>query len=139
MTEEELLRTAAKLGDSVARALDEQQLARRVLARLASEPSETLLLRRPRRRWLLGLAAAAAILLVLRLAIQPAVNSPAGPADAATTQTVLHELDDLSTAELEVLLETLPPAAGAAVHPDPGSFDELDAKALERLLRSLEG
>ena len=51
----------------------------------------------------------------------------------------LHELDDLTASELEVLLETLPPSADAAAHPDPASLDELDAQSLERLLRSLEG
>lgn len=139
MTEDELVRTAATLGDKVVEQLDEQRLARAVLARLTAEPSVTVPPRRLRRGWLVGLAAAAAILLVVRLTVAPPPTSAVGPEEAVPTLTVLHELDDLSAAELEVLLETLPPPAGAAVHPDAGSFDELDAKGLERLLRSLEG
>jgi hypothetical protein len=140
MTEDELSRTAATLGDRVVQSLDEQRLARAVLARLAEEPSDTgPATPRVRRGWLLGLAAAAAMLLVARLTLTRSAGSIAGPEAPVPTLTVLHELDDLSAAELEVLLETLPPPAGAAVHPDPASFDDLDAKGLERLLRSLEG
>jgi len=40
---------------------------------------------------------------------------------------------------LEFASSARPDAAAAAAHPDPASFDELDAKSLERLLRSLEG
>ena len=140
MTEDELARTAARLGDRVVQSLDEQRLARAVLARLAEEPSDSSpTTPRLRRGLLVALAAAAAILLVVRLTVTSPSAPATGPESAGPSLTVLHELDDLSAAELEVLLETLPPPAGAAVHPDPASFDDLDAKGLERLLRSLEG
>jgi hypothetical protein len=68
MTEEELLRTAARLGEQAVQQLDETRLAQTVLTRLATEP---VVAARPlsRRTWVLGLAAAAAVLLVLRLSL----------------------------------------------------------------------
>jgi len=135
MTEEQLLQAAARLGEDAVRELDGERVARMVLERLASEPEVPVRPNRPRVvRWSLGVAAvAAAILLFMRLpALPTSRTSPSSPS-------VLHELDDLTVSELQVLLETLPPAADAATHPDPASFDQLDAKSLARLLRSLEG
>lgn len=133
MTEAELLQTAARLGESAVRDLDHERVARIVLERLASEPVRRV---RPLAlRVFVGVAAvAAALLLFVRL--PPAPTAPSLP---AVPVTMLHELDDLTASELEVLLETLPPSADAAAHPDPASLDELDAQSLERLLRSLEG
>ncbi|HTL06569.1 MAG TPA: hypothetical protein VL241_12540 [Gemmatimonadales bacterium] len=134
MTEEELLQSAAKLGEDAVSGLDEQRVARTVLERLASEPVAA-----PRRvgstvRWLAGVAAvAAAVLLMVKPPTTPTSPSPLSP------PSVLHELDDLSASELQLLLESMPASAAAPAHPDPGSLDELDTKNLERLLRSLEG
>lgn len=132
MTEEQLIQLATSVGNDTIRELDSERIARVVLERLATEPvgrvgrSRAIAIRVS-----LGVAAAAAILLFMQ--------SPAPPTPAKEPVTVLHELDDLTVSELEVLLETLPPAAGDAAHPDPASVEELDAKSLERLLRSLEG
>jgi len=139
MTDAELERAAATLGNKVVQRLDERRVARAVLARLATEPVVAAAASPLRRNWVLLLAAAAGVALVLRLSLTRPPAATEGRADTVPTLTVLHELDDLDAAELEVLLETLPPPAGTAAHPDPASFDDLDAKGLERLLRSLEG
>ena len=135
MTDEELVRTAAELGERETRGLDAERISRRVLARLESEP---VVAERPGASWLrraaYGLAAAAAIVLVVRFSVGgPRVTAP--PAALS----VLPELDSLGTAELELLLETLPPATDSTAHPEPAALNELDVKSLERLLRSLEG
>jgi len=134
MTEEELLQSAAKLGEDAVSGLDEQRVARAVLERLASEPVAT-----PRRvgstvRWLAGVAAVAAAVLLL---VKPPTPPPGAASPASLS--VLHELDDLSASELQLLLESMPASAAAPAHPDPAPLDELDTKSLERLLRSLEG
>jgi len=133
MTEEQLIQLATSVGNDTIRELDSERIARVVLERLATEPvgrvgrSRAIAIRVS-----LGVAAAAAAILLF-------MQSPAPPTPAKEPVTVLHELDDLTVSELEVLLETLPPAAGDAAHPDPASVEELDAQSLERLLRSLEG
>ena len=138
MTEAELLRTAARLGEHVVEQLDETRLATAVLNRLATEP---VVAARPlyRRMWVLGLAAAAAMLLVLRLSLPGSAHPDRSTALGSPTSTVLHELDDLTAAELEAVLETLPPPASVTEHPESPSLESLDAKSLEQLLRSLEG
>jgi hypothetical protein len=138
MTEEELLRAAAKLGEHEVEHIDEAKLAKAVLARVAGDP---VVAAPPlhRRLWVLVLAAAATILLVVRLSL-PGRENPTDSADATPPSvTVLHELDDLTVPELERVLESLPPPAAVTSHPDPRSLDGLDAKSLELLLRSLEG
>ncbi|HEV8612881.1 MAG TPA: hypothetical protein VGQ73_05170 [Gemmatimonadales bacterium] len=135
MTEAQLLQTASQLGTEVVAELDEHRIAEAVLTRLASEPVQAVKpVRSIARRIVIGLAVAAALLLVVRLTVRPPDRPTAG-----SSLSVLHELDDLNSAELEALLESLPPAATAAAHPDPASLDQLDPKDLERLLRSLEG
>ena len=138
MTEEELLRVAAKLGDQAVEQIDEAKLAKVVLARVATEPAMAA----PplqRRYWALGLAAAATVLLVVKLSL-PGTQRPADSAEVTRPAvTVLHELDDLTVPELETVLESLPPPASLTAHPESRSLDGLDAKSLEQLLRSLEG
>jgi len=138
MTEEELLRAAAKLGEHAVEHIEEAKLAKAVLARVASEPAVASLPLH-RRHWVVGLAAAATILLVVKLSL-PGGENPTDSADVTTPAvTVLHELDDLTVPELETVLESLPPPASVTTHPEPRSLDGLDAKSLEQLLRSLEG
>jgi hypothetical protein len=128
---------AFRLGHEEAGSLDPEALAARVRRNLAAGgvagpvvmPSRT-----GRRVWplLLGLAAAATVALVVLLPPKPAGSVP------VEQLAVLHELDDLSAAELEAVLETLPPAADAVVHPDEGGFAALSADMLERMLRTME-
>jgi len=138
MTEEELVQTAARLGAKEANALAGERIAQAVLARLAAEPvrpaTPVLVLAR---RWAIGLAAAASVLLVLRLIV--GTPSPRSVPSPLSSLSVLHELDGLNAAELEGLLETLPPSAAAPAHPEPAAYHDLDPKNLERLLHSLEG
>ena len=138
MTEEELLRVAARLGEHAVEHIDDAKLAKAVLARLATEP---VIAARPlhRRLWVLGLATAAMVLLVAKLSL-PGAGKAADAAEASSpTITVLHELDDLTVPELESVLESLPPPAAVTSHPESPSLDGLDSKSLEQLLRSLEG
>ena len=135
MTEAELIRTAARLGTDQVGALDPDRVAERVIARLAAEPAAKVLpLRRRVAPWLVGIAAAAALLIVLRLTVLPSPPSP------PTSLSVLYELDNLGTYELEEILETIPASATESA-PAPGKmpWSDLDSDKLERLLRSLEG
>ena len=141
MTEAELLRVAARLGHRAVKELDAEQLAVAVLARLRAEPvpappRPAVVRARP---WVLVLAAAALVLLVLRLTVGPGPGAPVPPAPWPGSPSVLTELDDLSATELETLLESLLPAASSSTHPEGTSYDELDNRSLELLLRSLEG
>jgi hypothetical protein len=92
----------------------------------------------PARRWLIGLAAVAALVLVIRPwrpGHSPVMNLP----ERAAAVSVLNELDDLTPSELESVLEALPPAADAVPHVESAPFGDLEPKDLERMLRSLEG
>ncbi len=133
MTEQELEQTAARLGVKQVESLDAERIAGQVLARLATEPVAVPLFRRPAVRWLAGLAAAAAIALAVRFTVL-------SPASEPGSVSVLNELDDLGTAELEDLLESIPITAGAiSPFPEHDSRNDLDSTNLVRLLRSLEG
>jgi hypothetical protein len=138
MTEEELLRVAARLGEHAVEHIDDAKLAKAVLARLATEP---VIAARPlhRRLWVLGLATAAMVLLVAKLSLPGAGKAADAAETSSPTITVLHELDDLTVPELESVLESLPPPAAVTSHPESPSLDGLDSKSLEQLLRSLEG
>jgi hypothetical protein len=127
----------ARLGGEPAAALELEAVAARVRRDLAGLPVESGLSPvAPRRRLvrpiLLGLAAAAAIAVAVLLPERPAAPVP------VEQLAVLHELDDLSAAELEAVLETLPPPADAMVHQDETGISALSAEALERMLRTME-
>lgn len=130
----DMIQMVSGLGSGVVAGLDSARVAQVVGRRLALERGNTAGWRRNARRWLVGLAAAAAVLLVGRLTVTRLIEST-----STTSLTVLHELDELNAVELESLLESLPPATAVTGHPEPGSLDELDPTSLERLLRSLEG
>ena len=133
----DLVCAAHALGSGVLTALDTSRIAERVARRTVEADSSA----RPRilrsaRRWLTGLAAAAALVLVVRSwrPGQPVVKTPSPAA-----VTVLNELDDLTPSELESVLEALPPAAEAVPHLESVPFGDLEPQDLERVLRSLEG
>jgi hypothetical protein len=123
---------APGLGRGVADGLDAERIAAGVRRKLAETAPIPRRVSRPV-WWFVGLAAAAALLLLSIPGIQPA-PSPA----AAPSVTVLHELDGLTAAELETVLDAMPPAAGAASHVDLLPLDDLDTGALERVLQSME-
>ncbi|HSE51485.1 MAG TPA: hypothetical protein VLB00_04815, partial [Gemmatimonadales bacterium] len=83
--------------------------------------------------WVLAAAAAAVLALAVLLRAPEPVSEP--PAVAIT---VLHELDDLTPAELEAVLETIPPTAEEALHVEAAPLGELSVPDLERMLRAME-
>jgi hypothetical protein len=132
-----VVQSARRLGDAAARRVDPARVSSAVLARLAAE--------RRRARWkrgglLAGLAAAAAVVLMLRSTSHTAAPGP-DPVQAAGT--ALHvpiaELDRLDAGQLEAVLEGLDQPLGAGAAPDAPHLGDLDDNQLERVLRSLEG
>jgi hypothetical protein len=134
MNETELERTAARLGEQAARTLDAERIAERVMARLEG-PQVIGISRRPVVRWVLGLAAAAMLMVAVGLALSPE-NRPVN--QSAMTGTVLPELDGLGVDQLEQLLQSWP-ASSSTLEQESGPSPELDTLSLKRLLRTLEG
>ncbi len=143
-----LVRTARSLGASVAAGLDTGRTAEAVRQRLAAAPPHArvpALVRK--RRWLVGLAAAAALVLAVRYswphadraASRAEVVFPASKATASViVSSALPELDNLTATELEAVLESLSLPAEALPHVETGSLDDLQPQELERVLRVLE-
>ncbi len=130
-----LHRAAAHLGGRLP-ALDPARIATRVHRELAeSRPDVLPLTRRRPVRWALGLAAAAAVVLAVRL-----VGPSRGPEPAAAVVpgVVLSELDDLTGQELASVLEVVEGDRPGPSIVEPGLGD-LTADELERLLRNWEG
>lgn len=134
----ELIQAARGLGAGVVAALDTSRIAARVARRLAApDPESKSPILSPAARWLIGLAAAAAIVIAFHpWRSGPSALHPSSPAGAVS---VLNELDDLTPSELESVLEAFPPAADAVPHVESAPFGDLEPKDLERMLRSLEG
>ena len=128
-----MVSAARSLGRPEGEGIDAAQLAATVLQRLVSEPAE------PARRWSrrAGWMLAAGVAALLALAVLLPGGSPA-PAPAAASITVLHELDDLTPAELEAVLETIPPSVDEALHVETAPLGELSVSDLERMLRAME-
>ncbi len=132
----EIVRTARTLGRSPAERVDAARVVAIVGRRLASEPaSNPGTAPRAGRRVAIGFAAAAAIALVVFF--PRGTTSSEGVAPAAEIA-VLHELDGLTPAELEAVLETIPPAADEALHVEAAPIGDLSEKDLERMLQSME-
>ena len=112
--------------------VDAERMADAVMARLAARPAR---LPSPWSRWVIGLAAAAAIVI---LALQAGLGKPTAPA-AVPPATVLSELDDLTHEELLTVLEVLDPLPDDAAVPEAASLGDLTPGELERVLRSMEG
>ena len=127
-----LVRTAGGLGRPESAGIDPDRVAGAVIQRLAREPAQPARQWGRRTRWVLAAGAAA----LLALAVLMPGREPASPAGA--TITVLHELDDLTSAELEAVLETIPPAADEALHVEAAPLGELSVPDLERMLRDME-
>lgn len=129
----QLVRAAGGLGRPESAGIDAAQAASIVLQRLVSEPVEPA--RRGSRRAGWMLAAGAAAVLTLAVLLPRGEPDPVSPEPAIT---VLHELDDLSAAELEAVLETIPPTAEEALHVEAAPLGELSVPDLERMLRAME-
>jgi hypothetical protein len=117
--------------------IDADSLAERVLQRLRTEP---VVRRFPRQRWLVGLAAAAIIAIVLlpaKLPRSPAAPPSGGPA-APPLAVDVPGLDGLATGELADVLESLETSWTETSTSDAPSLEDLDPRELERMERSWE-
>ena len=125
-----LVTAALRLGRAETAGIDPERVASAVIERLDREPAQPVRRWGRRAGWLAAGAAAVLALAVLIPGREP--DSPPG------VTTVLHELDDLTPAELEALLETSPPAADEALHVEVAPLGELSVPDLERMLRDME-
>ena len=128
-----LVGETARLGVQQLDRFDAGRVATGVEARLAAA-------RRPPRRiwrWPVGLAAAAALILAVWFS-RPAPVKSTSPAAAVPIEMVLHELDSLNLAQLELVLATIPPEVGQTSHLELVALGDLNTDDLERVLRSLE-
>jgi len=132
-----IVAAARRLGDAAAQRIDPDRVHRAVLLRLASERRAA---RWRRGGWLAGLAAAAVLVLMVRVGSRQA---SAGPDTTPSATVVLHvplaELEALNAEELESVLDGLDEPLGAGAAPDAPRLGDLDDHQLERVLRSLEG
>jgi hypothetical protein len=129
----QLVRAARSLGDRQSEEIDASRAADAVMQRLTREPAHPAGQWGRRAGWVLAAAAAAVLALAVLLRAPEPVSGP--PAVAIT---VLHELDDLTPAELEAVLETIPPTAEEAPHVEAAPLGELSVPDLERMLRAME-
>jgi hypothetical protein len=129
----ELVGAAPRLGRAESAGIDAPRVAAAVLQRLANEPRPAVGRWSRRTGWVVALGAAAVLALAVLLPRGEPAAVPAEPAIA-----VLHELDDLSSAELEAVLETIPPAADEALHVEAAPLSDLSVPDLERMLRAME-
>ena len=135
----DMVRAGAALGATIGSGLDTRRVAEAVAQRLRqSDPDRQV--RRIGRvgHWALAVAAAAAIILAVQLT-RPEQPGPVGTGVATPAGPVLQELDGLTAAELQSLLESFSPAVEALPHLESTPLGELKPQELERVLRSLEG
>jgi hypothetical protein len=125
----ELVRASGRLEHGAVARLDSGRIADAVRRRLATSGPRV----RPMLfRWI-AVAAAAALLLVVYHPGGSVTDPMPGPPRAA----MLHELDGLTEAELEAVLDALPPAADRGGHVESAPLDQLDTRSLERVLQSI--
>lgn len=137
-----LIQRAAHLGDAAAAGLDTSALSASIMAQVSRRGRRD---RFTRNAWFTGLAAAAAIALVVYTGRGPR-QVPVGPVDSAVSAQTdmsfhlpLSELEALDSDQLQSVLDGLDAPVGE-VSPDPApSIGDLDDNQLERVLRSLEG
>ncbi|MEO8636541.1 MAG: hypothetical protein ABI587_14795 [Gemmatimonadales bacterium] len=133
-----LVQAAPRLGASAAARIDPARIAERLREQLA-EDGRARWWRRA--GWLTGLAAAAALSLVVWEGRQrePSATPTIVSASSAEFTVPLAELEGLDTGQLESVLEALEAPLGEAGGGPIPSFGDLDDSQLERVLRSLEG
>ncbi len=132
---------ARRLGAQAAEQLDVERTAQAVVARLRAEP------RTHGRPWVwmqpvwLRIAAAVVLLVGAGVVVR-AVRGPAPPHGAALVEPAGAELSDLSTAQLEQVLQEIAGGGRAGDEETPApqdvSLDDLSAPQLRALLASLE-
>ena len=132
ISDRELERLAARLGDEAEARLDVDRVAARVSARLAqagaagAEPFQW--------RWL---AASAGVVLVAGAGFLT-FGTDGTPPEVGRPMGLTPSLLDLSASELRVVLDSLDQRTPVLVSSNP-SFDDLDAAQLETLLDLMEG
>lgn len=133
-----LVRTAAGLGELVARRVDTSRLASQVMARIRSGDQTVRPIQAWSRRLALPLAMAATLALVVWTS-GPGGNAPAAAAETVTA--LLHELDDLDASELEGVLDAVGAPATDSYRPIDAteSLGDLTDAELEAVLTTLEG
>lgn len=134
-----VIRVARGIGAIGIPPLDARRVMMGVRSRLAKDPagSGSRALRHPG-GWLVGLAAAAAVLLAVRMTVFPPRGGLQPGVSPDVEISTLHELDDLSAPELEAVLQAIPPSTAALGHGEIAPLGELSASDLERVLRSME-
>lgn len=137
-----IVSAARLLGGSAARQIDATALTGKVIAGVRAAEQRS---RWTRAGWMSGLAAAAVLLLVLRINLPPS-RPAAEPPDTSTVAVTpvtgalpMAELDALDEEQLQAVLEHLEAAAGSLDGNVAPRMSELDDQQLERVLRSLEG
>lgn len=113
--------------------IDAEAIAQRVLARLRA-PSVARRFARP--RWLVPLAAAAAVVLLLSRVGTPSAPPPSPAASPLSVH--LPGLSDLDDADLGAVLESLEAAWTDVPTFDAPSLEDLDARELDLLRRPWE-
>lgn len=134
-TEWKLVQTAGRLGRVPAERIVPARAAARVARRLSAAPIASPLSLPKSARWVLGVAAAAAIIVAV---VVPRGITPSEALSPGAEIALLHELDGLSPAELEAVLEAIPPGANEASHVEAAPIEALTAHDLELVLRSME-
>lgn len=133
-----LVQAARRIAETDARRVDPARIAATTLGQIRAERRRQRL---TRGGWLTGLAAAAAIALVLWG--RPAREDAGEPGTVAAVQEPLRvplaELERLDASQLEAVLEGLEEPLGSGAAPDAPHLGDLDDHQLERVLRSLEG
>jgi hypothetical protein len=128
----DLIQRAARLGAEFKVEPDPAATAARVVARVAAAR------RASRRAWVsVGLAAAAAVVLVLWQYRRP--PAPAPVAEAPRFVIPVAELDDLNGRQLTRVLEGMETPVSVPGPLDLPSFGELDDQELSNVLSSMEG
>ncbi|MDZ4673247.1 MAG: hypothetical protein SGI84_02270 [Gemmatimonadota bacterium] len=132
----DLVRGAASHGTAIGMQVNIDRITGRVLQRLQQEPAAPVR-QFPVRRlaWPIAIAAGLSLMIWGGPPRNPAPNPM-----PTTTVAVLHELDDLTPAELEAMLELVPetPVANYRTLETPESLSDLSAEELELLLSSME-
>jgi hypothetical protein len=133
----ELIRLTSRMGESPLVRLDASAISRGLLAQL----KESRMQRLRRRAWsFAGLAAAATLAAVIRTE-RPADRPVATPTRAvvAQLQIPLPELDNLQSAELDSVLQTLDESLAGGASSDGPGLGDLDSSELQNVLDYWEG
>jgi hypothetical protein len=129
-----IVQAAARLGDAAVAEVHPDRLSGLLRARLKGARRAD---RWRRTGWVVGLAAAAAVTLVVWTGRG---HEPQGMTQAPASLLIpVAELDSLSTSQLEAVLDGFDAPLDEEPSPATPMLNDLDDQQLERVLRSLEG